>query len=87
MNDISNPTVVNVDLNQMRDIIADTESKWGDSAANIKMADNTIADLHKQLEGWERFKTYQERRQNALGLRIRSEREELRAAEDFRSNI
>lgn len=87
MNDVTNPAIVNVDLEQMRDTIADSESRWSDAAANIKMADNAIADLHKQLEGWERYRGYQARRQGAIELRIRSEREELRAAEDFRSNV
>lgn len=87
MNDLSNPSIVNVDLEQLRDIISESESKWSDATASIKMADNEMADLSKKLEGWARYRSYQTRRQAAMELRIRSDREELRAAEDYRSNV
>lgn len=54
-----------------------------EAAANARMADAEIDKRRRELRGWERWRDHQIRLSAAMNERVRVERGELRAIEDY----
>ena len=67
--------------------IASAQERLSDAKTNVAMADHTVADLENQLKGWKRFRAFQAKRVEIFENRVRIGRQEIRAIEDYESDL